>query len=537
MAKKMVCAADSISSAPVPEPVPAPNLFWERAFVLLAAFGGGAGVMVLEMAGNRVLAPWFGNSLYTWTGLIGVVLLAMSCGYYAGGYLADKFSGWILLANLLAAAAVSVLFIPLAQGALDRALNPTDIVWGPILASIGLFAVPGVIMGAVTPVAIRLRSVMGCDRHVGLSAGQIGMVGTLGSVVGTFAGGFFLIPLLHLDTLFLLIAGTLGGIACLGYALFARTTWRIKAPIALLTVLLSLGGNVVGGATLKPYALIHEENSFYHRIRVFENKNMSGDTIRTLHLDSTVEGAQAVGKDDLPVEYQKYWELLRIFAPNPKTVAFIGGGAFGMPEAVATAFPAADVHVYELDPKVIAVGKRFFRLGDYPTITAVAGDARLELRKSGLTFDMIFGDAYNGIRAVPAHLVTREFFGLVRERMSEGGVFMMNIISAVEGGNAAFYQAAGSTLASVFKNVYVFPVHPEAPRSAQNIILVGVDRDVDVDSALRTAPIDRATRDKFTRSFRGLFEPASREPLILTDQKNPVEFIVARAQLYDHEKN
>ena len=515
-------------------PVAAPEAgsFAKQIFVAVTAFTGGAGIMVIEMAGNRVLAPIFGNSLYTWTGLIGVVLLSISVGYYVGGYLADKFTSWVLLSHLLAGSAVGVLFIPIVQNLMGTGIDRFDIVWGPVIASIFLFTIPGVVMGAVTPVAIRLRSVLGADKHVGLSAGQIGMVGTLGSVCGTFAGGFVLIPLVRLSTLFIMIAGVLGGLACVGYALFGAGRERVKTPVVLASILVLMAWAGLAGEGKQPDGVLHDETSFYHRIRVLESVNANGHVERTLQLDSTVEGAQVVGHDYIPIVYQNYWELVRVFAPEPGSAAFVGGGAFLMPLSLADAYPSAKVDVFELDPKVIEVGEKFFRLGDYPSVRAVAGDARRQIRLRDARYDMIFGDAYNGVRYVPAHLVTREFFELVENRLTPDGVYMMNIISALEGRHADFHQAVGATLKSVFPHVYVFAVYPGFRRSAQNLILVATREPVDVKRALKDAGLEDVKRRNFSASFAGEFRPVKGKAVVFTDQRNPVEFMVARSQLH-----
>ena len=149
--------------------------------------------MIIELAAHRILAPWFGNTLYTWTGLIGVMLIALSFGYYAGGWLADIRCDYKILANLLAVSSGAILLIPLINDLISRSLQNADVLLGPVLASILLFALPGCLLGSISPYIIRLVSLLSCDRHIGLSTGTIFMFSTLGSVVGTFGAGFFLI--------------------------------------------------------------------------------------------------------------------------------------------------------------------------------------------------------------------------------------------------------------------------------------------------------------------------------------------------------
>ena len=504
-----------------------------RLFIAVGAFMAGSGLMILEMAGNRVLAPWFGNSLYTWTGLIGVVLVSISVGNGIGGYLADRFSRCLTLPHLFAMSGVAVMAIPFVQAHLNTGFDNFDIVWGPVVASLALFTFPGIIMGAISPVAVRLMSSLYQDKRIGLSSGRIGMLGTIGSVCGTFAGGFWLIPLVPLNALFLALGAGLCLYSAVGYFLFIRQKGRAAALAALLLLAPVPALIAMANPDPLPPGFLHDEMSFYHRIRVYDSIDRSGGIIRTMLLDSTDEGAQIVGSKKLPLEYQRYWELVRLLAPPVKSAAFLGGGAFGMPEALSDAFPAAEVSVAELDPRVVLVGQDFFRLSDYPRVKVVAEDARRFLKQSHHSYDLIFGDAYNGVRYVPGHLLTREFFSLARDRLSANGIFMMNIISAVEGRNSQLYASVGITLGAVFPHVYVFATTPRAGQQTQNIILLGSLKPMSILDGIRSAALDKETGRMFAESYRGEFSLRGDAGMILTDQHNPAEYMVARSRLND----
>ncbi|MCZ7583763.1 MAG: fused MFS/spermidine synthase [Deltaproteobacteria bacterium] len=127
-----------------------------RIYLFLAAFCSGASIMIVELAGNRLLAPWFGNSLYTWTGLIGVILVAIAVGYYVGGSIADRKPAWSPLVYLLLGGAASTGLIPVAYRLLEKSVEPAGVVAGPIVASLGLFALPGCLLAAVSPFTVRL---------------------------------------------------------------------------------------------------------------------------------------------------------------------------------------------------------------------------------------------------------------------------------------------------------------------------------------------------------------------------------------------
>ena len=508
-----------------------------RLFLILAAFVAGAAVMIIELAGNRILAPWFGNSLYTWTGLIGVILVSISGGYWLGGYLADRRPDYVILSHLLAASALLTILVPLLELVLEKPLGSLDVVWGPVLATTLLFALPGCLLASVSPFAIRLTSLLSEDKSVGVSAGTIGMFATLGSVIGTFGSGFLLIPHLRLRTVFLATGLLLAALSLAGYGLFSfrlrKGKWLAAGTVLLFgllatTVALAHRRSSETMAAGLPAKVLFEQTTFYHRIQVAELSTSDGDKARFLKLDTTEEGSQYVDSREMVSRYQDYWQLARLFCPHLERAAFLGGGAFTMPEAVLDAFPRARVDVVEIDPAVIEVGRRYFRVNQYRRMHPVADDARRFLRSSPARYDLIFGDAYSGVQCVPAHLVTREFFELVASRLCDRGVYVMNITSAVEGDDAILFRCVAKTLSEVFQDQCVFSTRPEQPEAVQNVFVVAASHDLGVDS-IRTG--ERGNRDLVDDLFRGYLPPDQCHlagGMILTDDYNPVEYLVAK---------
>ncbi len=261
-----------------------------RLFLILAAFLAGAAVMIIELAGNRILAPWFGNSLYTWTGLIGVILVSISGGCYLGGYLADRRPDYVVLSHLLAVSAALTILVPLLEAGLGESVGSLGVIWGPVLATALLFAVPGCLLASVSPFAIRLISLLSEDKSIGVSAGTIGMVATLGSVIGTFGSGFLLIPHLPLKSVFLVTGLVLALLSAAGYLLFSpglrKTKWLAPAPLLFYGLLVTL---VSAAGKRSSENVIFERTTFYHKIRVVERDFADGDKGRFLLLDNTME--------------------------------------------------------------------------------------------------------------------------------------------------------------------------------------------------------------------------------------------------------
>lgn len=498
--------------------------------------------MIIELAGNRILAPWFGNSLYTWTGLIGVILVSLSAGYYLGGYLADRRPSYVVLAHLLSASALLTLLVPSFQSGIEQSLSGLDVVSGPVAATALLFALPGCLLAAVSPFAIRMISLLWNDKSVGISAGSIGTSATLGSVLGTFATGFVLVPHLRLRTIFVSTGLVLAVLAVAGYVLFAPALRRNKSLAgALLGVFVLIGTAAYFGEQPRSPVIVHQQNTFYHRIQIVEKQiPQRGDRLWTLCLDDTNEGSQYEKSREVSAEYQRYWELARLFTPQLKKAAFLGGGAYAMPEALLDAFPLATADVVEIDPAVIEVARKYFRVDDYPRMNAVADDARRFLHSHAARYDLIFGDAYRGTACIPPHLVTVEFFELVKSRLSEGGVFIVNVAGSIRGERAKLFNSVAKTLSEVFSHQCVFATDPANPDESQNVFIVAADHDLQSvvegaqSRARDSAPSPSAPRlSPLPPELLSGYLPPDRydlsDGIVFSDDYNPVEYLVAKS--------
>ena len=501
------------------------------------AFLAGAAVMTVELTASRVLAPFFGNTLYTWTAVIGVILLALSVGYYVGGALADRYPTVRVLLHLVSAAALSVLLAPILTGWVTDALAPegreVDIVWGPLVATLLLFAVPGVLLGTVGPFIVKLLSLRTHNRRVGASTGVVSMLSTVDSVLGTFVTGFVLIPSLGTRAIFLLVGLTLAVAAAVGYAGVLRARSSTAATI-VLTVSLALAVGAHAAQRAPGPNVVLQTDTFYHRISVLRRSARDGRSATILLTDGSAQGAQAETGDRLVYAYTRYYRLERLFCTSMRRAAFLGGGAYSMPQSLADDHRAATIDVVEVDPEIEQIGRQFFRLDDYRgRVRPVTGDARMFLAATRERYDLIFGDAFRGRRTAPPHLATREFFDLVRRRLTDDGVYMMNIISALEGDRGQLFRCVATTLEEVFGEVYVFATDPNRPRThAQNLVLVAPKRQRN----WRRADLAARAKDGELAVMAGNMVAGDAmdftDAIMLTDDYCPVEYIVAR-QLRD----
>lgn len=500
-----------------------------RLFLGLICFFAGAAIMVVEISAFRLLAPHFGNTIYTSTALIGVILVAFSGGGYLGGRLADKHPALGLIGWLLAGASVLTFFIPALHMVFSVSTSTLGVISGPLVISLVLFALPGILLGAVSPASVRFYSLTQKDTHVGVAAGTISMLGSLGSFLGTFASGFFLLATFGVRSIFI-GTGVVLLLLALASFLLARTVSKPVIPVLVAGLIAGIIGATSHNPELK--GAVHERESVYHHISVFEE----GPERRLLALDSTQEGGMNPKTGGLIMGYQEYWKLALLREPAAVSSAlFIGAGAFGMPENVSRDFPQAAVDVVEIDPQVIEVGRQFFKLDEHPRVNAHAADARRFLNQAkDRKWDLIFGDAYNGRHAIPSHLATREFFQLIADHLEPKGVYIMNIIASVTGPKAELSSGMVTTLRQVFPHVEAFDAgafsgYGMAANRERNIILMASRED------LRPLIVDRyVAPNSWQQRMLRTHLPATtfpRSQYVFTDDHNPVDAIIARGLL------
>lgn len=433
----------------------------------LIVFASGGVLLALEIVASRVLAPTFGNSIYVWGSLIGVFLTALSVGYWLGGRLADRypshgaFCGLVFLAGLLTVPIPAVappLLSVLAAAELDSRA-------GPLLSALVLFFPASVVMGTISPYAVRLstRSVA----TVGGTAGRLYALSTLGSIAGCFAAAFWLISVLGVRDIVLAL-----GLLEMALAVAGLVGLR-RAGAATVAALVLVGAGAGSARILPPEApeVVYARDTVYHRITVSDE-----GTVRYLKLDNYWQSALDLEEPRRTVfRYADYMHVGMLFQPHPRRVLVIGMGGGTVPKRYLEDYPEVQVDVVDIDPEVVEVAHRFFGVPRGGRLRAFAQDGRQFVRRAREHYDHVLMDAY--LRdTLPFHLATREFFQEVRAGLRPGGVFVVNVIGALEGPHSRLFRAVYRTLREVYPAVYVFPVDfgPAGwPEALRNIIVVG----------------------------------------------------------------
>lgn len=498
-------------------------------------FVAGAGIMVLEMLGGRLLAPRFGSTVFTWGALIGVVMVALTLGYAGGGRLADRWPhGWVLAALLLGGGAFALLmpfFAPLALAGIAGLLP--DPRTGPLVASLVLIAPPSAVLGAATPVAVRLAA--GPAERAGSVAGHMASVATVGSIVGTFGTVFVLIPAFDVATI-LTGAGAMLGLAAL---MTREHRGTVALSLAFLVVLSPLGQVALAPALTALQTgitdeVVYHKSTPYHELYVTDDRNpFDQGKVRTLILDGNRHSAMyTLDPAETPIRYIEHFHLGPLLNPNATRALFIGGGGFSSPKQFLEAYPNMTLDVAEIDGDVVDAAKRFFAVPEDPRLRIHVLDGRQFLARSGeARWDVVILDAY-GRNYVPFHLMTAEFLSLVRAHLAPGGIVVSNVIGSSEGPTSQLLRAEARTFEATFGWVQPSFTHPEyTTLGIQNVLLLAAAEEPPglADARARAAAWDAEKGRRYGAVFSTLGSGGLRtdDVPILTDAFAPVEAYIS----------
>lgn len=428
----------------------------------VVVFGSGAVLMALEIVGSRVLAPYFGSSVYVWGSLISIFLAALSMGYYLGGLAADAWPRNGVLASTLGTAGILTLILPLIARPILEAFSTWDLGprLSPLLASIALFALPSILMGATSPFAIKLAAKDLAT--VGNTAGVLYAISTAGSIAGTLLTAFVLIPAMGVRAILYTLGASLVVLSGLMAARAARAV-RAAATVAVLGLVLSLPA--FAQTDCGDTRIVFEKDTAYHHIKVAEDR-----CYRWLQFDRSRQGGMYLTDPrESPLRYPDYFLLAWLFNPSIKRVLVVGLGSGSVPKRVLSDFPGVAVDSVEIDPVVVDVAKRYFALRDDPRHRIFVMDGRQYIkRKADTLYDLIVMDAYYA-EGVPFHLVTQEFFREAKAKLAPGGIIGANIVGFLGGSNSKLFKAIYKTYAAEFSGVYLFPVNFQYDRDETDV--------------------------------------------------------------------
>lgn len=498
-----------------------------------ALFLVSAAALVLEIVAGRLLAPYVGMSLYTWTAIISVVLAGLTVGHWIGGVQADRArderSARLRIAvSLLAAAATTgatvVMLRLFAQPMLEAG-------WHPILSIVTLttvlFLPPSLFAGVISPILTKLAVDAGRD-HAARVIGRMYALGAGGSILGTLAAGYVFISWI----------GSLGTVmavamlyALLGLAFLAGRRRELGLATASLAVVAMLSG--LFGAPVSAFTSPCTVESDYYCLRAEDFSSRSGRESRVLVLDHLGHGINDA--DEPRLLYSSYLQFsdelaLRRFGRDSLSAFFIGGGAFTLPRAWAELYDKPHLHVAEIDPAVTEIAHdKFWLKRDARGVFADHRDARVALQSLPREpqFDVVFGDAFHDI-GIPPHLVTREFHAEIAARLKPDGFYAINVIEARH--EPRFLFALIQTLRRDFKAVEIWLDADEMSQGERVTYLV-VASQVPTDAPMIASTSFTERRWLRLRDDQVRAKVAEARVPDLTDDFSPVDRLMAHVLL------
>ncbi len=503
-------------------------------YLYAIVFIAGAAVLAIEILGTRILGPFYGVSLFLWSALITVTLLALSVGYALGGRWADKKNKASFIYFFLAGAGLWCLLIPFLKGPVLIITEPLGLRAAVLLAAFILFVPPLTLLGMVSPFAIRIHAKS--LNVVGRTAGDLYAISTIGSVLSALLTGFILIPNVGVGRLTFVVGTVLLLTAAVGLVLEFRSK-ALQTGISIIVVLAAIGSILIPFERPDPgQGLLAIEQSPYAEIRVLD----VGER-RYLLIDGGTHTIvdPKTWKSHLP--YTAVVDLTREFFEKPGDMLLIGLGGGTIVKIFAR--EGWTVDAVEIDPVVIDLAREYFGLRENEG-RIYSMDGRQFLITHDKKYDIIVLDAF-GSSSIPFHLVTREAFGLVASRLKPDGILAINI--EVRNWEDVLVRSLTATLKTQFQEVLALPAYEPAHIMGNVIILATQRRLADpqlqyhIDHS-KIPPPGFKSNLSYRRDFawQKRFIPETGAASVLTDDLNPIDLwseeinLMARKDLHSY---
>lgn len=494
-----------------------------RTGLFITVFLTGASVMVIELLGTRLIAPFYGASLYVWSSLIAVTMIALAIGYFIGGYWADnaKRTG---LSLIIALAAILTLLIPWLTRPILLATDALGLRLGAFASALILFSPSLTLLGMVSPFAIKLATTQ--LQGVGHSAGSIYAMSTVGSVIGTLALGFFLFPLLGSREI-LIGTGIILLVLAIIIALYEKKQLGLAhallpsiiiavISLALLPVVVNAGHRYNGG---QQFQIKSEAESLYGWVRVIDQP---ADDLRLLTSDASTIGAASIHNGNSRLSYQDIVGLIPALRPAMTRALIIGLGAGHMSKVLHDRYNMV-VDTLEIDPAIAKAAVDYF--GYKTEGKAIVGDARYEIRRLSDKYDLIIHDCFTG-GSEPAHLLTVETLTQLRALLNPQGILAINFVAFADNGNNSALTSVAKTIAQVLPQQAVFI--SELDKAFNDFIFLASQEVISINS-------NKLLPEQIQWLAQRQFSVNRHLGMVLTDNFNPLEYLQTRkAEHYRH---
>ncbi len=499
----------------------------------LISFFSGAATMILELAGSRMVAPFFGTSLIVWTALIGIIMTSLCLGNWLGGSIADRNPNGKLLGRVLIFAAVIIAVTAYLSNYVLTTLQGLNLnlYMSSVSASLIIFAPASMLLGMVSPFVARL-AMQTVDSSGGV-VGKLSALNSAGSILGTFLGGFVLISLFPSGVILMFVASVVAMLSVFAYTGAWRKVFSIVIFISLF------GGAFYAKEHGLPFSLIGTQiDTAYNHLSIVESIDRRNDRrVRVLVTDP--DAAQSLMYTDHPSElvseYTKFYDLAFHYKPDTKKILMLGGGGYCVPRYLLDDQSRdITIDVVELDPGITQAARDYFYLKDDDRLKIFHEDARTFLNRAFSDenfgqYDAIFMDTFTSATVIPFQLTTVETAARLRKLLKPDGALIVNIIASVYGPKSGVFHGIYKAFSNSFTTMMIFPANAPDPKYAyalQNIILVAMGNtastvsptpDAKFSNLLAHQWLEPFTPDSHVPAFTDSFAPVERYALIQQD--------------------
>jgi len=515
--------------------------------LLASVFVTGAAVLIVEIIAIRILAPYYGNTIYTASSVISTILAALSLGYYLGGIVSDKYPEHGVFYGIIFVSGFLIIFIQF----LNNAILPLfgllfSISIGPLISSIFIFFIPAFSLGMLSPFAVKLHHVKYAKAvalpkaeqfnmvnkkeqdKVGSQSGEVFFWSTMGSIVGSLLSGFILIPNFGINSI---IIGTgiiisIWGIC--GFLFFRSSSKSNNIIIFMILFFVSEIFFLWFYTPQKQNNVLYEKDGIYEKIKISDSQ-WNNQPARFLFLDKSQASAMYLDSDKMVFDYTKYYQLYKLFNLKYTSALVIGGGAYSIPKAFLNDSPEMQVDVSEIEPELFGLAQKYFNLQNNARLTNYTEDGRRLLSEKRKKYDIIVSDVYYSFFSIPIHFTTKEFFDLAKNRLNLDGVFIGNFTGDLNPQSPSLILSEIKTFKEVFPNSYFFAVDSALSKYPQNIIFLGINgqKKIDFESneILKSSnPIIKNLPQKNIDISQFEFS----RYLKITDNFSPIEYLIGK---------
>ena len=436
-----------------------------RKFLFFLSFLEGSAVMACELLGAKMIAPFFGSSLYVWAAVLGITLFALMSGYYIGGYISERIKKQNLVYWVLILAGLFLMIMPYTSVWIMEQTIDMDIKWGSTFSLIIFMFPPLLFMGMTSPILINM--INNKVDSSGRSAGSIYAISTLGGILATFLVGFYLLPEFGIKWPCFIF-----GLLLLIFPLIAllKDKKYIATTVLLPVLLMAFVNTKEREPSTKSINLLYSKEGILGQIRVYDmplrTYTRGSKNARVLMVNNTAQTLMDLDDPEYDIwDWSYYFPTAASIKPPGSDALLLGlGGGTLVQQFKRLGF---NTDVVEIDQRIKDVAIKYFSIDSSTNI--MIDDARRYINNNKKMYDIVTLDLFLN-ETPPSHVLTMESFEKIKSFLKPEGLVMMNFYGYLSGEKGKASRSIHETFEAAGFHVELF-VTPGTEESRNLIFL------------------------------------------------------------------